>query len=507
MNYSMHLCLTLATLLAANKPHAIPQTPRLDDLLEPALTQLRQLLNDFLTQPASPKALFDLELQLQQLTREVGRSALQWVLGQREPADPNDLPKHVRFEGCPYTRLNRKTPTDVATTFGTVRLQRLGYRPSDESGAATLFPLPQQLGLVQGATPALAERVVYYQAQAGATQRQTLQRLRDAHAVTWGVQKLREVTATLSSALDEQRQEVQVERLLQLLGEASASRGRHKPVLSVGRDGVSLGLQLPGCDIWEVASTATVSVLDRRGRRLGTMYLAYTPQSLQTTMSEQLTQLLQEVLQRWQGPSPRLCYVTDAGDNETSYYNQVLRRMRHPRSGEQLTWIRVLDYYHASERLWTMAQALFGSGSASWTWARRMQKWLKEPDGARRVLRSAAALCQREQLQGQRAEDYQRAYNYLRKRLGYVRYGEYRRLGLPLGSGVTEAACKTVYGARLKLSGMRWKKPGAQTILNLRVLLLSGVWGEAYGRLLQSFIKVEVLTYGTLGQKNAKKAA
>jgi hypothetical protein len=61
-----------------------------------------------------------------------------------------------------------------------------------------------------------------------------------------------------------------------------------------------------------------------------------------------------------------------------------------------------------------------------------------------------------------------------------MRYDEYGRLGVPLGSGVTEAACKTIYTQRLKLSGMRWERQGAQTVLDLRVVELSGVWEQAY---------------------------
>ena len=65
-------------------------------------------------------------------------------------------------------------------------------------------------------------------------------------------------------------------------------------------------------------------------------------------------------------------------------------------------------------------------------------------------------------------------------------------VGVPLGSGVTEAACKTIYTQRLKLSGMRWKKPGAQTVLNLRVLQLSGAWDGAYQRVLKEVKEVKV---------------
>lgn len=59
-----------------------------------------------------------------------------------------------------------------------------------------------------------------------------------------------------------------------------------------------------------------------------------------------------------------------------------------------------------------------------------------------------------------------------------MRYREYRARGLHIGSGVIEAACKSVVGARCKRSGMRWTKEGAQYILALRCLLLNDQWDE-----------------------------
>jgi hypothetical protein len=88
-----------------------------------------------------------------------------------------------------------------------------------------------------------------------------------------------------------------------------------------------------------------------------------------------------------------------------------------------------------------------------------------------------------------------------------MRYAAYKRIGIPCGSGVTEAACKTIYTQRLKLSGMRWKKAGAQTILNLRVLHLSGVWTEAYQRVLNNVADVKVATYDIPKKKTLKMAA
>ncbi len=298
-----------------------------------------------------------------------------------------------------------------------------------------------------------------------------------------------------------------MEKLLHWLEQAWLSKGKHKPVLSVGRDGICIGVPVRHGTIFEVASAATVTVLDRRAKRLGTVYLAYMPETKQETMSDQLTALVKEVLQRWQRVLPRLCYVTDAGDNETTYYQTVLRRMRHPRTGQKLEWIRVVDYFHASERLWTMAEALFGKRPAARAWARRMQKLLKKPNGIRRVLNSAAVLRSRCKCKGKRKEEFRKGYNYLRFRTKYMHYAAYKRVGIPCGSGITEAACKTIYTQRLKLSGMRWKKAGAQTILNLRVLLLSGVWSEAYQRVLNKFENVIVPTYELRNQESDNMAA
>ena len=247
--------------------------------------------------------------------------------------------------------------------------------------------------------------------------------------------------------------------------------------------------------------------LDRRGRRLGTVYLAYVPEFGQGTMSKQLTLLVKEVLRRWQGPLPRLSYVTDSGDNETTYYDKVLARMKHPRTGAKLEWLRVADYYHASERLWTMAEQLYGKSSRATSWARKMQKWLLKPSGTYRVLHSAAALRQQHKLRGKKLADFNRAYRYVRDRMRYMRYSDYRKLGIPLGSGVTEAGCKTVYTQRLKLSGMRWQSAGAQRILNLRVLRLSGVWDDAYQRVLRGIQQPQTRGQAAKAKSRAKKAA
>jgi hypothetical protein len=507
MTYSIYLALALATAGRDDPEGAAEATPDLPDVLEPVLSRVRDLVEHLRQTPLSPQAAAQFEKDLQQLTRELGRVVTQWSYNHLEPAATQDAPHEVHCAGSRFRRLAKKTPQPIDTLFGTITVRRLGYRAAPAEGEPVLFPLCRALGLVHGATPALVERAAHYQAESGATQKRTLARLRREHGVRWGVKRLRQVAEFVAAAMEEHRPEAQAEQVLNWLKQAQAARGRRRPVLSLGRDGITLGLRIKGCSLYEVATTGTLTVYDRRGRRLGTVYLACTPEPSQPTMSAQLTHLLEEVLRRWEGPLPRLSYVTDAGDNETTYYRKVLRRLRHPRTGQRLEWYWVVDYYHASQRLGTMAEALFGSGPKSWAWARKMRKLLLKPGGVGRVLHSAAALRGRLKLRGKRLADFRRAYKYLQSRRKHLRYAEYRRLGLPIGSGVTEAACKTVYTQRLKLSGMRWKKAGAQAILTLRVILLSGVWERVYERTLEATPEVQVRTPGQLGCSTTKEAA
>lgn len=511
MTYSTYLPVTLATLLLAS-PSAetdLPAdaSPSLEEALAPTRQRLCELVEAYRRAPISPHSTAQFEKNLQQLVREQARLCLEWTYNHLEPEQPQRLPSHVRFEGSSYRRLYRKTPQTLSTLFGNITLRRLGYRAAPDQGEPVLFPLCRSLGVMHGTTPALLERVAHGLAEDGATQGRVLQRLRHEHGVKMGVKRLRQLTEFISAVMEEQRPEAQIEQLLKWLEQAHHSRGRHRPVLSVGRDGITMGVRIKIGSVHEVASVATISVYDRRGQRVCTVYLAHTPESGQGTLSQQIEQVFLGVLKRWQGPQPRYAYVTDAGDNETTYYRKVLRRLKHPQTSKRLKWTWVVDYYHASERLWTMAEALFGVGQKWWSWARKMQKLLLKPGGIGRVLHSAAAMRSRVQLRGKRLKNFQRAYRYLQQRRKHLRYAEYRRLGIPLGSGVTEAACKTVFTQRLKLSGMRWHKAGALRILRLRVILLSGVWFEVFGRTLKAYSKVQVETPDGNRDSGAEKAA
>lgn len=69
-----------------------------------------------------------------------------------------------------------------------------------------------------------------------------------------------------------------------------------------------------------------------------------------------------------------------------------------------------------------------------------------------------------------RAEAVEKELTYFVNNVERMQYGTFRRQGFFIGSGVVEAGCKTVIGARCKQSGMFWGRPGAENILVLRCI-------------------------------------
>jgi hypothetical protein len=345
------------------------------------------LVAKLLLNPITPEAMLDFEQALEAKLRELGREILEWTVNACEPEEAETAPHDVHSGAAGYRRLRDKTPAKVSTIFGQITLWRRGYRSWDRhDGEPVIFPLELQLGLLEGATPALADRIGRRMAAAGATQQTVLDWLRQDHGVVMGVARLRRLIDRLAENLDKHRQRWQIIQLIEWLRQANASRGRHKPSLAVGRDGITFHVQ----GVLEVGSTATISVYDRNGKRLGTVYLAEPSERFQATLSSQLTSLIKGTLTAWDGPQPRLCYVTDAGDAESAYYRKVLRPMRDPkRPHRRLQWIRIVDYYHVSQRITVMANALrFSCEGARIAWAKKMRKLLKQPGGAGRVLHS-----------------------------------------------------------------------------------------------------------------------
>ena len=131
---------------------------------------------------------------------------------------------------------------------------------------------------------------------------------------------------------------------------------------------------------------------------------------------------------------------------------------------------QIVDYWHACEYVWDLAKAQYGEESEGGKrWARTHCHALKER-GPQTLLRALRRL---QPSSPEAAETRRVTVTYFRHNAHRMDYPRFRARGLMIGSGVAEAACKTVVGHRLKQAGMRWKHDGADHILALRCLVLN----------------------------------
>lgn len=137
------------------------------------------------------------------------------------------------------------------------------------------------------------------------------------------------------------------------------------------------------------------------------------------------------------------------------------------------TALQIVDLYPARQHLAEAAKLIFGSESdlqSHWLQART------EELDAGRVEAVIGALGRSRPKDCAQHAALEREVNYFRNNAERMRYEDFRKRGLFVGSGVVEAGCKTVVGQRLKRSGMHWTVRGANAIIALRCLILSGRW-------------------------------
>ena len=135
--------------------------------------------------------------------------------------------------------------------------------------------------------------------------------------------------------------------------------------------------------------------------------------------------------------------------------------------------VQILDWWHAVEYLWEIARVAFSDDdekARNWV---AVQKRLLAQSQLRQVMHNIRLLFPR----GQKLpESVRKSVLYFFHNRWRMRYREFRAAGCPIGSGSVESACKLVVQQRMKQSGMRWSREGAQSMLALRSLLLSDRW-------------------------------
>jgi hypothetical protein len=135
--------------------------------------------------------------------------------------------------------------------------------------------------------------------------------------------------------------------------------------------------------------------------------------------------------------------------------------------------VQIVDEYHARQHVWEVARAAFAAEpSQRDAWAKTVLLHLSEG-------RIEAVIAAIEHVPPVAPEPGKARSvpaieaDYFRRNAERMRYPVFRAQGMHVGSGIAEAACKTVVSTRAKRSGMRWTPRGLDAILALRTCVLN----------------------------------
>jgi len=134
--------------------------------------------------------------------------------------------------------------------------------------------------------------------------------------------------------------------------------------------------------------------------------------------------------------------------------------------------VSVLDFYHAAEHLHGFVEKFFTDKKAGSKWAGE-QKGLLLNSKVAKVISNIAKKA------GPDNEAAKKLIDYYTSNIQRMDYKRYRQIGCGIiGSGAIESTHRTLIQERMKLSGQRWTRNGAQNMLNLRVTNMNGQWNK-----------------------------
>jgi hypothetical protein len=222
---------------------------------------------------------------------------------------------------------------------------------------------------------------------------------------------------------------------------------------------------------WHEAAVGTLAFFDANGERLRTIYLARMPEPHKATLVHELEEELTSVLR--ERPELNVVFASDGAEPQWTALDAIESRLPTNRTGDTM---KLVDAFHVAEYVQKAAEAVEGTGTGdakilSATWRETIKE---KQDGAESVLRSMRAL--RPSVRGKTAcTELKSAITYIDNQyaLGRMEYVEAQKRNYPIGTGVTEAAAKTIVSVRMKRAGARFSQHGGQTVMLFRAALLS----------------------------------
>lgn len=396
-------------------------------------------------------SMMSMEENIQAAVNDIGSTATQEALKKFDTTGATIQVGSVRMSSKGLVKKRYETP------YGAVDVSRHVYQTS--SGGKTYCPLDERALIITSSTPRFARLVSSKYARLSA--QEVMEDLSSNHGrpvVRSFLQNLVNVVGSIAQSTEEDWM--------------YETPKQDEPVatVSVSLDGTCVLLRDDG---WREAMTGTIALYNPAGERLHTIYLGAAPEYGKTKFLERLEREVYHI--KLQYPDATYVGIADGAKANWEFL-------------EHHTQYQVLDFYHATEYL---AAASYGmhptDESERKLWLDFACHRLKhEPDGAKMLLKEMKAILPQRKKQ-ELIDKLKRAITYFTNQGHRMDYEQYVSKNMPIGSGVTEAACKTLIKQRLCQSGMKWKNQGIAMVLRLRALLCTkGRWEQFWERINQS---------------------
>lgn len=427
------------------------------NLSQEIINSVEQWHEQVSNQPDQTKSLAAIEQAAKALGQRLAHLALSHLLdqlgtGYDRSTRPCKCGGRMRFE--------RYCEKEIRTLVGEVTLKRAYYRC--RSCRASSFPLDELLGQTQReVSPALARSLALLSAHLSFSESERV--LEEILGVKLSARQIENIAESIGEEAEIRQQEEDERAAFCPMEKMTGPDQRASRIFIIEMDGVQIGLQQGR---WQEVKCAVIYEVNQR-----------------VEISPGRWELLKKtkcVLRGEVGAFRRRLWALclRAGIRETDTIVVL---------GDGAEWIdqtaeilfpgaiRILDFFHASERVWAVGKARWGEGSQqAERWAEEKARQMKEGK-IKEVIKSMTRL----RMRGEEGVRVRReAVNYLKARREQMRYEEYEKKGLPRGSGAVESACKQMVSARCKQAGMRWSEKGADAILALRSYVVNDRFDE-----------------------------
>ena len=244
-----------------------------------------------------------------------------------------------------------------------------------------------------------------------------------------------------------------------------------KPVktISIGLDGTCLNMMEDG---WREAMCGTIALFDNKGDRMHTIYTATSPEYGKETFLNKLSLEIKRIIDLY--PKAKVVGIADGAVSNWKFLNQKADYL-------------LIDFWHVSEYLNKAASAIFPNKGEKF----ERDEWLESAchrlkhnvGGATRILNELKSYKEEKKISTENIKILQATITYINNNKNKMAYHKHVASNMPIGSGVTEAACKTLVKQRMCKGSARWKEQGATTVLTLRSLhLTNNRWDQFWDK-------------------------